>query len=560
MYMNVPKVYPKLQEIREASTVALRKNKYLKETTELRNYQAQMVMHLLMLNKMVVGDDVGLGKTIEIIATYCYLLEKDPELKIIWLGPKNSLYQVASEFKKFTEGISSYVVRGIRKEDKVVGCKTGLMKKYLKSSTYCGVCEHAKECEEAKAFFRGMKNVDFRKMKYKEFGESDTNVLILNYSLALTDYKHILEHVKNFVVVFDEAAAFKNYKSKTWAVCRELADASKKAWPATATIIKNRLEEAYSIFKCVLPSLVGNVTNFRDNFCIQKKIRIPGSRRRIPITVGYKNLKAFREMIDPYFLGRTAKDVDLELPDLISKEIRCEMTSIQKEKYAEALDGLLETDEGKVKTVTKLTAINYCQQISNSPHLVGVEGPSAKEEELFNLLDNELLGQKIIFFTRFRKWVDRLEILMKKKGLNPLRITGAEDAETREENKLKFSSSPDHNIILITSAGGNALNLQAARVLIWGDLILSYGDVIQVIGRMIRFGSEHKKVLSIHLICDKTVDDHIFKIVFPKKKLFEEILGKRHEGLLEFKDVMESEVNGVYQALLGDALAKKNKK
>ena len=121
-------------------------------------------------------------------------------------------------------------------------------------------------------------------------------------------------------------------------------------------------------------------------------------------------------------------------------------------------------------------------------------------------------------------------------------------------------TTADHNIILITSAGGSALNLQAARVLIWGDMILSYGDVIQVIGRMIRFGSEHKKVLSIHLICDHTVDDHIFKIVFPKKKLFEAILGKRHEGLLEFKDVMQSEVNGVYNALLGDAVAKKAKK
>lgn len=550
--MSLPKIYPQLLKIREASKVSLKPNKYLREDTKLRHYQAQMVMHLLMMNKMVVGDDVGLGKTLEMITAYTFYLQKNSDIRLVWLGPKNSLYQVQNEFKRFTNGISTYVARSIKKEDREY-CKTGYLKKYKKNSTYCRICEHATWCEKRETSLRGIKNADFRKLKYLDFRDDGTNVLILNYDLARTDFREIIECCKPYIVVFDEATAFKSYKSKTWSVCKELAENSEKAWPATATIIKNRLEEAYSIYKCILPNILGNKTQFLDNFCITKKIRVPKSRRKIPLIVGYKNLDEFKKAIDPYFLGRAAREVGIELPDLISKEIELDLTPIQVEKYQEALDGLLETDQGKIKEVTQLTAINYCQQIVNSPHLVGVEGTSCKEEALFELLENDFKNEKIIFFTRFRKWVDRLEILMKERDLKPLRITGAESAEKREENKLLFQKSSEHNIIMITTAGGQALNLQAARILIWGDLILSYGDVLQVIGRMIRYGSPHKKVLAIHLICRNTVDDHTFKIVLPKKKLFEQILGKRHEGLLEFEGFGESEVKGVFKALLKDA-------
>ena len=563
--MSKPAVYPKLLEIRESKNLSLRANPFLREETDLRNYQVQMVMHLLMLNKMVVGDDVGLGKTLELMTAYSFFLEKNPEVTLLWLGPKTSLYQIENEFKKFTTGISTYVVRGKNKDDLKPHCRTGYMKKYKHNSTYCRVCDFEKECKEETEALKGLRGCsakEFRKFKYEQFKKKGTNVLILNYNLALMEHKTIIENAQPYIVVFDEATAFKNYRSKTWAVCKEITDASEKAWAATATIIKNRLEEAYSIYKCILPGLLGGVVNFQNNFCIIRRMNLPKSRRKIPIIVGHKNINKFREIIDPYFLGRAARKVGIELPDLVSKEIELELTSVQKEKYEEALDGLLETDQGEIKTVTKLTAITYCQQIANSPYLVGVEGPSCKEEALFDLLENEFLGQKIIFFTRFRKWIDRLELLMQEKKMNPLRITGKESTLEREENRQKFQDSSDHNLILINTAGGQALNLQSARVLIWGDLILSYGDVLQVIGRMIRFGSIHKKVLSVHLIAQDTVDEHTFKIVFPKKKLFEQLLGKRHEGLLEFNEYGDSEVSGIFSALLQDASnnAKKKKK
>jgi len=561
--MSLPEVYPKLLKIRKEENLSLRENSFLKSDTDLRNYQVQMVMHLLMLNKMVVGDDVGLGKTIELITAYSFFLEKNPEVKLLWLGPKNSLYQVENEFKKFTKNITTYVVRGKNKDDLKPRCRTGYLKKYKENSTYCRICDYKEECkneiEELKNL-RGCSNKEFRKFKYEQFKKKGTNVLIINYNLALMEHETIIENLKPYIVVFDEATAFKNYRSKTWAICKEITDQSEKAWAATATIIKNRLEEAYSIYKCILPGLLGGVTNFQNNFCIVRKLKLPKSRRKIPLIVGHKNIDKFRKAIDPYFLGRSARSVGIELPDLVSKEIELELTPIQKEKYGEALDGILETDKGEIKAVTKLTTISYCQQIVNSPHLVEIEGPSCKEEALFDLLENEFLGEKIIFFTRFRKWVDRLEEMMNEKKMNPLRITGKEDAEEREENKIKFQESPDHNIIMITTAGGQALNLQSARVLIWGDLILSYGDVLQVIGRMIRFGSKHKKVLSVHLIAKDTVDEHTFKIVFPKKKLFEQVLGKRHEGLLEFNEFGDSEVNEIFNALLEDASKKKKKK
>ena len=77
------KAYTKLKKVREDSELQIRNSTYLKDKItlldgreidfQLRYYQAQMVVHLLTMRRFVVGDDTGLGKTLEAIASLCYL-------------------------------------------------------------------------------------------------------------------------------------------------------------------------------------------------------------------------------------------------------------------------------------------------------------------------------------------------------------------------------------------------------------------------------------------------------------------------------------------------------
>lgn len=89
---QVTSLHDKLKQVREREDINLPVCPNLRTTIlkrdgtetplELRIYQKQMVVHMMAMKRFVVGDDTGLGKTIETIAALCQLWRKDPRVKI----------------------------------------------------------------------------------------------------------------------------------------------------------------------------------------------------------------------------------------------------------------------------------------------------------------------------------------------------------------------------------------------------------------------------------------------------------------------------------------------
>jgi SNF2 family DNA or RNA helicase len=279
--------------------------------------------------------------------------------------------------------------------------------------------------------------------------------------------------------------------------------------------------------------------------------RISGGRK-IPVIVGYRNLTRFREVIDPYFLGRPKSIVSEELPDVITKKIYLDLTTAQQEKYDEALSGLLTLGSDEVKETTMLTQMIYCQQIVDSLALIGIDDASTKEEELFRVLDEELLGEKVVIYTNFRKMVDRLSTLFDAKKMKYTRITGAENKDSeREENRALFQKpGSGTDIMMITNAGSAAINLQSASAIIFFDSPWSYGDYKQLLGRIVRIGSRHESVLALHMVTEGTIDEHVLKTLKKKKALIDPILGGA-EDVLKFDT--GTDVVDIFEMLRNDA-------
>jgi len=543
--LQVPKIYEHLKEIRSRIKVGLKLNDKIRQTIVndygdeseffLRNYQSIGVYHLLTMKRFLLGDDTGLGKTIETLSTLAYLWAKDTKFKAIIVAPKSALIQWEKEMERFLVDL-----RGIRSNG-----------------------TPAKRQKIYEDFFNGNSESKF--------------ALILNYHVLARDWDVIrpfivdeqvsfetkkgkkIKRIKyttktKVVTVFDEATAFKNPKTKVHDICYQLSQISERVYGLTATMLKNNLMEGYGIFRVIVPGLFRTKTSFTNDFCHTKLIPVKTKsekRRNIPLIVGYKNLNKFRCDIDPYFLGRAKTDVSTELPDVITKKILLELTLEQEKKYGEALSGLLFLDD-EIKETTKLTSMIYCQQIVDSLHLLGLEGSSQKEDELFRILEHELSGEKVIVYTNFRKMVDRLVVLLSKKGIPYTRITGAENKDMeREKNKTMFQDpNSGVNLILITNAGSAAINLQAASALIFFDSPWSYGDYKQLLGRMVRIGSVHQTVLALHFVVQGTIDVHVLKTLKNKKKLIDPILGGSKDTL-SFDS--SSEMTEIYKALREDA-------
>jgi SNF2 family DNA or RNA helicase len=527
---HLKKLYTKLVEFRKRQDLTLKPNPYLKQSftgfdgkeqpMKFRYYQVQGILHLLAMGKFLLGDETGLGKTIQAIGALCYIWERNPDKKVILLTTKSSAPQWVSEFKKFTNGVN------------VVFCSG---------------------------------SPTSRKKAYSNFENSKgPTVLVTGYRSAVQDFETFQNYDK-FILITDEASAYKSTTTQVHQVVRHLSTKATHTWALTATLIKNNLLEGFGIFSILEPSLFGNKTQFLNDYCITRLQKLPGSRRQVPVIIGYRprDIVAFREKIDPYFIGRAKSEVASELPPLTIKDIKVGMTKIQEQKYNDALSGLLEVGTGantQEKEVSKLTAIIYCQQIVNHPGLIDVEGESEKLDALVdNLTEGDLADEKVIVFTRFKKMVNIIQPILEKQGIKTTRITGDEDAKQRAAAMNAFQDpNNDTRVILITMAASEAINLQAAKAIVFYDTPWSAGDYLQILGRMIRIGTVHDKVYALHLVCSGSVDERVMQVLRKKMALVESVLGKRIKGENDNIEVSsENDISDLFDSLRKDALAVK---
>lgn len=122
--------YEKLKKARASTTISLRPTSMLRTEIvgldgktvpfKLRYYQVQGIYHLVVMNRMILGDATGIGKTLQLLAALCYQWEKEPDNKAIVVTPKSALRQWAGEVEKFTVGIDTYVVSGKPEERKAM--------------------------------------------------------------------------------------------------------------------------------------------------------------------------------------------------------------------------------------------------------------------------------------------------------------------------------------------------------------------------------------------------------------------------------------------------------
>jgi len=529
-------VHNKLKSVRERQDLKLRATKHLKTTftdfdgqekpLKVRYYQVQGILHLVLMKRFILGDDTGLGKTLISIAALCYIWEKEPNRKAIVLTTKSAAKQWMREFAKFTNGV------------KVVLCQGTPAQR-----------------EKARKLWKDAKG---------------PTVLIMGYRSAVQDFTK-MQKWGGYIFVCDEATAFKNPRTQVHQVCGHMAFQADRTWGLTATLIKNHLMEGYGIYQVVMPGLFGMTANqFMLYYCLCRMQRLPKSNRQVPVIVGYlpQKIKEFKEVIDPYFIGRPKHEVASELPSLTSKIITVEMSEAQEDKYLEALSGILEMGDGEegtlVKETTKLTQIAYCQEIVDDLGLIDCDGKSSKVEALLELLtEGDFAEEKVILFTRFRKMVDILMPILKKNKIEAVRITGAETGDQRDKAMREFQD-PESNVRVccITTAGSESINLQAAKALICYDTPWSAGDFLQLIGRMIRIGSVHDKCYVIHLISKrkhttKTIDRRVMEVLSKKMTLVEAVLGKRIKGESDTDLVIEVEndISDLFNALRDDARA-----
>jgi SNF2 family DNA or RNA helicase len=512
------------------------------EPLVLRQYQLQAIHHLVRMNRFLVGDSVGLRKTSDAIAAACWLKDRIQELKVLVVTTKSTTYQWFDEVRRFS-----------------------LLRPFVMRDRYRGLKGSEARYQQLRDFLAGVKKdvliakyssmIGTRKRIEGKFDEDGMPVRNKREAVSreIRTFAEILKADGHRVaLIFDEAHRFKTPGTQTRALVIYLNRPCRWAWGLTGTAMKNSLDEFYAAISALGVRPFGNMWEFGEEFCIFHKQYV-GNGINKRVLDGYKNVDKFKRGIRPFYLGRSQAQVKEPLPvldttyhpvDLDDRQAKLLLEDIPSGAYV--LPPSLIRVHGEVfekerNPSNAMTMLSVQQLIANHWALIDPSDEkrffspvlSPKEEALLDLLDGDLKGEKVIVFTKFLRHINRLDRLTQAGKFTSrrfLRITGPEGEKRRNAAKRLFQESPDHDLIFINAAGIEGLNLQQAAHMVCLDLPWSWGDLLQLVGRMVRSASPHTTCTLHILVARGTVDEYTIDVLKGKKGVFDVILGESHSG------------------------------
>lgn len=370
----------------------------------------------------------------------------------------------------------------------------------------------------------------------------DADLTVTTYALLRLDLDALSKKEWTYAIL-DEAQAIKNPSSQTARAACSLPAEHRLA--LTGTPVENRLEELWSLFRFLMPGLLGSLESFKERF-----VR--------PIESGSTSArKALRSRVRPYVLRRLKSQVATELPPLTEQVLSCELSDDQRRLYQTvrmaARDDVQQALADGARgggTFQVLEALLRMRQACCDPALlpgdIGDGIGSAKLDVLEDLLVEVVLEEhKALVFSQWTGLLDRVELRLKKLGIDWVRLDGS----TRDRQSLidRFQSDEGPPVFLLSlKAGGTGLNLTAADYVVHLDPWWNPAVEQQATDRAHRIGQD-KPVVSYKLIAEGTVEERILELQASKKDLAEAAIGTEG-GFL--KSLSAAELRGLFEDAL----------
>ena len=338
----------------------------------------------------------------------------------------------------------------------------------------------------------------------------DYDVLLTTYGTIRNDLE-LYEKIDFDCCIIDEAQNIKNPLSMTTDAVKSIN--AKVKFALTGTPIENNLNELWSIFDYIMPGYLYNITKFNAIFIKNEA-----------------NMNHLKQLIRPFILRRTKKQVIKELPDKIEKKFLVELNKEQRKLYGVYVNEVQKKLKEKNDVEDKITILSYLtklRQICLDPSIISNEykSKSAKIETCLELIDNCISeNNKILVFSQFTTVLKNIGEKLSKNNIKYSYLDGQTKAIERIRLVNEFNESKDKKVFLISlKAGGTGLNLTSANTVIHFDPWWNPSVENQASDRAHRLGQENV-VEVIKLIAKGTIEEKIIKLQEQKKELIDDII------------------------------------
>jgi hypothetical protein len=536
-------------------------------------HQVSLVQHILQrpdLKKVLIGDEVGLGKTIEAGLIVRQLLERDARIRVLYLAPARLVSNVAREFRDKLDLDARVWVAGSGsdariEDDKVVIASIhkavfgGNLEKVVKGGPWdvliVDECHHLSDWSPS----GGKPNQSFKLVSQLVKGQPEEGRLILMsgtpHQGSETRFRNILRLLSDDGKDINGAAGRVIFRTKDRV--RDWRGAplfpSRDIRKPVVVELGKSYEEWYSLVGKLYDIDGLNGVRLRAagwakgqalqwaassvqaglGFLIRLAIR------RLNWTLEHPSLGPALAALRPYRSGSANEPLPALFDRLVKQVGKAALQQVGDEDEED-------WDEDEWRPDPQLLA----QLLDEGVQLIESESSQAKWDAVCDLIDH-FEGDKVVLFAQPVETVSVVAAVLEKRyGIKPSIIIGNQPDHERTAQVSRFQSDEGPRFLVSSKAGGEGLNMQRARYLIHLDVPWNPMDLEQRIGRVHRFGSR-KTIVVDTVVAAGSREIDMYRIARDKLALVARHLDPEQFETL-FSRVMSLVPPKELEAILGD--------
>ena len=357
-----------------------------------------------------------------------------------------------------------------------------------------------------------------------------------NYDVILTTYttyKNDIDKYKNInfdYCIIDEA---QNIKNPDAIITKAIKNVNAKVkFALTGTPIENNLMELWSIFDFIMPGYLYNKSKFKSIFVNNDK-----------------NIIELKNLIKPFILRRTKKEVITELPDKIEQKIIIDLEKEHKRAYKGYVNLITrKIKENNQDNITVFSYLTKLRQLCLSPELMvkNYQGKNSKLDVLINII-NDSSDEKILVFSQFTKVLEVIGKRLNEENISYSYLDGKTSAMDRVKLVEEFNTNNNKVFLISLKAGGTGLNLTSANIVVHFDPWWNPAVEDQASDRAHRIGQKNV-VNVIKLIAKGTAEERVINLQETKKELIEDVINGNLDNSSTLKNLSKDDIIDLFMS------------
>lgn len=513
---------------------------------DLYPFQRAGVAFMALAERMLLGDEVGTGKTVQtIMATRRLHTYGHDVFPLVCIVPNSTKGQWAKHWEDWWPGTTVSVVDGSATK----------RRKALEEPADVYILHwQSVRLHSRLAAYGGI-----RLLRCGEHRGGDADLKESRCQV----HDRELQRIPIRTVIVDEAHRMKDVSSQqtraVWSVQR--GKHVRYRFSLTGTPVADSPGDLWPIMHGLAPEEYPTRESFERRYCLTTWSPFGGNN-----IVGIKptHRDEFFGFFDARFRRMPKALVLPFLPPVVSERRDADMVPKQAKAYREMDEELMtRTDEGKLIVApgslarnTRLVQFASAYATVNEEGNVRLAEPSPKLDVMEEIIQDA--AKPLVVCAEHRQLIELASARLEKRKIQHHCLVGGLTSDQRTRMLLDLDEGKVRVLLFTMSAGGEGVNMTAADTIIRLQRSWSMLTNVQVLGRVHRIGSEqHSSITVIDVVTPGTVEERQFEVYAEKLQRLEEIvrdkLALREAGRVTDLALLEAEE----RTILGQSLLEK---